>query len=135
MKGHSPNIGGAGSIAPLRNKVDITAVPTPNRAQIVCGMIGQLRKIASVHPADENIRIEIDEITPVDPAPAHEQQPLAIGRYRRCGKTTLRIRYDTLLDACLIVNSPYFFNASLFKQNLAILFVLLISCPPINLAL
>ena len=48
MKGHSPNIGGAGSIAPLRNKVDITAVPTPNRAQIVCGMIGQLRKIASV---------------------------------------------------------------------------------------
>ena len=58
--------------------------------------------------ANENIRIEIDEITPVDPAPAHEQKPLAIGRYRRCGKTTLRIRYDTLLDACLIVNSPYF---------------------------
>ena len=76
---HPPDIGRSGCISSLRNEIDITAVSTPYRTQIIGRMIGQLRKITPVGPAYENIGIEVDEIRTVDPIAAHEQQPLPVG--------------------------------------------------------
>lgn len=108
---HAPYVGCAVGRAALGNEVDVLAVATPYRAEVVGCVISQLHHVGAVGVAGKDVGVGIALIAVHQHIAAHEEYPVVERRKAGSRKAANGVAGYTLFDTGLIVDTPYFSTA------------------------
>ena len=103
---HSPYICRACGASPLGYEINVTSVPAPDRAEVIGGMVGELRHVGAVQPCYKYVGIHIGERPACNLAASYKQEPFAVGRNDWRGETPLRVGDDAFFRPRLVIDFP-----------------------------